>query len=179
MLSFWSSWLSMKWRKNAENEQGEKAGYFWRLISYESGYLRSLNFIPLLQVVITPSATEIKFRMKFRLTICPDSRSWGGGGGWSRRLGQFFSRSLTLHCTPLSERLEQARKHIDWSPLSRPAGRKRATKAGTNSWLKTYMLDKVLFELVLVLHHCISVISCFVNSAAGKKKSTLFECQCI
>ena len=167
----------MKWRKNAENEQGEKAGYFWRLISYESGYLRSLNFIPLLQVLITPSATEIKFRMKFRLFAkIPEV---GGGGGWSRRLRLFFSRSLTLHCTPLSERLEQARKHIDWSPLSRPAGRKRATKAGTNSWLKTYMLDKVLFELVLALHHCISVISCFVNSAAGKKKSTLFECQCI
>ena len=177
MLSFWSSCLSMKWRKNAENEQGEKAGYFWRLISYESGYLRSLNFIPLLRVVITPSATDVKLRMKFRLTICQDSRRRGGRGG-RRRLRLFFSRSLTLHCTPLSERLEQARKHIDWSPLSRPAGRKRATKAGTNSWLKTYMLDKVLFELVLALHHCISVISCFVNSAAGKK-STLFECQCI
>ena len=131
------------------------------VISYESGYLRSLNFIRLLRVVITPSLTEIKFRMKFRLTIYQDFR----GGGRRSRL--FFPRSLTLHCTPLSERLEQARKHIDWSPLSGPAGRKRARKAGTNSWLKRYMLDKILFELVLALHHCISVISCFVNSAGG------------
>ena len=91
MLSFGSSWLSMKWRKNAENEQGEKAGYFWRLISYESGYLRSLNFIPLLQVVITPSATEIKFRMKFRLTICQDSPRGGGGGTY--RLKSSFTSS--------------------------------------------------------------------------------------
>ena len=101
MLSFWSSWLSMKWRKNAENEQGEKAGYFWRLISYESGYLRSLNFIPLLQVVITPSATEIKFRMKFRLTICQDSRRGvGGGGGGGVEDCDYFFPALLL-CTVL------------------------------------------------------------------------------
>ena len=123
MLSFWSSWLSIKWRKNAENEQGEKAGYFWSLISYESRYLRSLNFIRLLRVVITPSLSEIKFRMKFRLTICQDSREGG------RRLRLFFSRSLTSRYTPLSERLEQAWKHIDWSPLSGPAG-----KEGNKSW---------------------------------------------
>ena len=98
MLSFGSSWLSMKWRKNAENEQGEKAGYLWRLISYESGYLRSLNFIPLLRVVITPSATEIKFRMKFRLTICQDSRRRGGGG--EREDCDYFFPALLL-CTVL------------------------------------------------------------------------------
>ena len=161
MLSFWSSWLLIKWRKNAENEQGEKAGYFWHLISYESGYLRSLNLIRLLRVVITPSLTEIKFRMKFRLTICQDSRGGGGGGG---DCDYFFPALLLraiLHYPNAWNRLGNKSTEV----LFQAQLARRATNAGTNSWLKRYMLKKILFELVVALHYCISVISCFVNSA--------------
>ena len=164
MLSFWSSWLLIKWRKNAENEQGEKAGYFWSLISYESRYLRSLNFIRLLRVVITPSLSGIKFRMKFRLTICQDSR--GGGEDCDYFFPALLLRAI-LHYPNAWNRLG----NISTEVLFQAQLVRRATKAGTNSWLKRYMLKKILFELVLALHRCISVISCFVFKATKKNWS--------
>ena len=165
MLSFWSSWLLIKWRKNAENEQGEKAGYFWHLISYESGYLRSLNLIRLLRVVITPSLTEIKFRMKFGLTICQDSRGGGGGGGGGGAEIATIFFPLSYFALYSTIRAWNRLGNISTEVLFQAQLARRATNAGTNSWLKRYMLKKILFELVLALRRCISVISCFVNSA--------------